>query len=46
MLPNKYKMSLNRKPNKKVVDQCSEFWNRSSKSWLQDNDIGMCSMHN
>ena len=35
-----------RKPNKLWVDRGSEFYNRSMKSWLQDNDIVMYSTHN
>ena len=35
-----------RKPNKICVDKGSEFYNRSMKSWLQDNDIAMYSRHN
>ena len=31
----------NRKPNKIWVDKSSEFYNRSLKSWLQDNDMEM-----
>ena len=34
------------KPNKIWVDKGSEFYNRSMKSWLQDNDIVMYSTHN
>ena len=29
-----------------MVDKESEFYNRSMKSWLQENDIKMCSTHN
>ena len=36
----------NRKPNKIWVDKGSEFYNRSMKSWLQDNDIEMYSTYN
>ena len=36
----------NRKPNKIWVDKGSEFYNRSMKSRLQDNDIRMHSIHN
>ena len=36
----------NRKPNKIWVDKGSEFYNASSKKWLQDNDIVMYSTHN
>ena len=35
-----------RKPNKIWVDKGSEFYNRSMKSWLQDNDIEMYSAYN
>ena len=35
-----------RKPNKIWVDKGSEFYNRSMKLWLQDNDIAMYSTHN
>ena len=34
------------KPNKIWVDKDSEFYNRSMKSWLQDNNIEMHSTHN
>ena len=34
-----------RKPNKIWVDKGSEFYNRSMKSWLQDNDIVTYSIH-
>ena len=30
-----------RKPNKMWVDKASEFYNRSMKSWLEDNGIEM-----
>ena len=36
----------NRKPYKIWVDKGSEFYNNSSKKWLQDNDIAMYSTHN
>ena len=36
----------NRKPNKIYVDKGSEFYNRSIKSWFQDNDLEMCSTYN
>ena len=36
----------NRKANKIWVDKGSEFYNRSLKSWLQDNDIDMHATHN
>ena len=35
-----------RKPNKVWVDKGSELYNRSMKSWLQDNNIEMYSSHN
>ena len=35
-----------RKPNKIWVDKVNEFYNRSMKLWLQDNDIEMYSTHN
>ena len=35
-----------RKPNKIWIDKCSEFYNRSMKLWLQDNDIELHSTHN
>ena len=35
-----------RKPNKTRVDKGGEFYNRSMKSWLEKNDIVMCSTHN
>ena len=34
------------KPNKIWVDKGSEFYNKSMKSWLQDNDIEMYSIYN
>ena len=36
----------NRKPNKIRVGKGSEFYNKSVKSWLQDNDIERHSTHN
>ena len=36
----------NHKPNKKWVIQGSEFYHRSMKSYLQDNDIEMYSTRN
>ena len=36
----------NCKPNKIWVDKGSEFYNRSMKSWLQNNDIELYSAHN
>ena len=35
-----------RKPNKILVDKGSEFYSRSMKLWLQENDIAMYSTHN
>ena len=35
-----------RKPNKIWVDKGNEFYYRSMKSWLQDNNIEMYSTHN
>ena len=35
-----------KKTNKIWVDQGSEFYNRSIKSWLEKNDIEMYSTHN
>ena len=34
------------KPNKIWVDKGSEFYNRSVKLWLKDNDMKMYSTHN
>ena len=34
------------KPDRIWVDRGSKFYNKSMKSWLQDNDIGMYSTHN
>ena len=36
----------NRKPNDIYVDKSGKFYNRSMKSWLQDNNIEMSSVHN
>ena len=36
----------NRKPNKIWVDEGSEFYNRSMKSWLEKNAIQMYLIHN
>ena len=36
----------NRKPNKIWINKGSEFYNRSMKSWFQDNGIEMHSSHN
>ena len=35
-----------RKPNKIWVDKGSEFYNKSFKKWLKDNDAEMHSIHN
>ena len=35
----------NRNPNKIWVDKVNEFYNRSMKSWLEDNDIEIYSTH-
>ena len=46
---NAFQKSLDdskRKPNKIWVDKGSQFYNRSVKSWLQDNDITIYSTHN
>ena len=40
------KSLINRKPSKIWVDKRNEFYNRSMKSWLQDNKIEMYSTHN
>ena len=37
---------FNRKPNKVCVDKGSEFYNRSMKSFLENNNTEMYSMHN
>ena len=37
---------FNRKPNKTWVDKGNEFYNRSMKSWLEDNNIEMFSTYN
>ena len=36
----------NHKPNKIWVDKGSDCYNRSMKSWLEENNIEMCSTHN
>ena len=36
----------NHQPNKIWLDKGSEFYNRSMKSWLQENDIETYSTHN
>ena len=35
----------NRKSDRTWLDRGSEFFNRSMKSWLQNNDVEMCSTH-
>ena len=35
-----------RKPNKLWIDKGSEFYNKSLKSWLQNNSLEMYSAHN
>ena len=46
MLFKKILDKSNRKSNKIWVNVVSEFYNRSMKSWLQDNNIEMYSTHN
>ena len=41
MLSKKMLKESNSKPNKTWVDKGTEYYNRSVKSWLQDNDIAM-----
>ena len=41
----KFLNESNRKSNKRCVDKGSTFYNRSMKSWLQDNDIKMYLTH-
>ena len=46
---NTFKKVLNKsdlKPNKIWVDEGSEFYNRSMKSWLEKNNVKMCSTPN
>ena len=43
---NKIIKQSNRKPNKRWVDQGSEFYNRIFKKWLSDNDISLYSTFN
>ena len=48
-ITNTFQKFLNesyRKPSKIWVDKGSEFYNRSVKSWLQDNDIKIYSTYN
>ena len=42
----KFLKKSNRKPNKIWVDKGSKFYNRSMKSFLHNNNIKTCSMHN
>ena len=37
---------IDRKPNKIWRDKGSKFYNRSIKSWVEKNDIDICSTHN
>ena len=41
MLSKKMLKESNSKPNKTWVDKGTEYYNRSVKSWLQDNDIAL-----
>ena len=48
-IANAFQSILNnskRKPNKLWVDQGSEFYSKSVKKWLNDNNIEMYSTHN
>ena len=48
-ITNAFQQILNEsncKPNEIWVDKGSEFYNRSMRSWLQNNDIEMYSTHN
>ena len=48
-ITNAFQKVLNnsgRKRNKTWVDKGNKFYNRSMKSWLQDNDIEIYSTHN
>ena len=48
-ITNAFQTFLNeskRKTNKIWVDKSSEFYNRLMKSFLQNNDIEMCLVHN
>ena len=38
--------SYGRKLNKILADKGSKFYNRSMKSWIEKNDLEMCSTHN
>ena len=49
MITNAFQKILdesNRKPNRIWVDKGSEFYNKTMKSWLEENDIEMYSTHN
>ena len=46
MLFKKKLNESNRKLNKIWVEKDGKFYNRSMKSWLQDNNIRMYSTHN
>ena len=46
MFAKKFLDEPRRKPNKIWLGKGSEFYNRSLKSWLKDNDVEMYSAHN
>ena len=46
MLFNRILVESNHKPKKIWVDKGSKFYNRSMKSWLQDNNREMYSAYN
>ena len=46
ILDDSMELHSKRKPNKIWIDQGSESYNRSMKSWLQKNDIEIYSTHN
>ena len=46
MLFRKFFKKYNRKPNKTWVHERSEFYKRSVKKWLKDNNIEMYLIHN
>ena len=48
-ITNAFQKSLNEsncKPNEVWLDKDSEFYNRSMKSWLEENDVEIHSPHN
>ena len=45
MLFKKFLNESGRKPNKIWVDKGTEFYNRSIKSWLQNNNVEIYSTH-